>query len=325
MDNQTKDQIRDAVAKAKLDKALQMFGTWAETHGDKDIQNTIFVKTSEFNGLKRDENLGVIGGSDANIRRNRIAAAILSLLDDAADNGSVTNSKTSEETPNHINNNINSNPNPNIANNGTILFLAANPSDTAKLQLDREFAQVFKNIGDNRITYKLEAEFAVTASLLQTALLKYRPRIVHFSGHGLGGTSATSDVTGTRAVGKMPSSQAGIVLQTLDGKSQLVSGVALASLFKTCMKIFKLEVVVLNACSSEEQASAIFNAGVPFVIGMNAAVKDSAAIQFSAKFYEGLASQGNVEIAFELAVSGVMMENGFSNDAEIPVLHKKPV
>ena len=183
---------------------------------------------------------------------------------------------------------------------------------------------MFKNLEDRRITYTLKAEFAITPSLLQTALLKYRPRIVHFSGHGTDGTDAVSSA-GSRAIGKIPQYHSGIVLQTLDGRSQLVSGVALANLFKVCLRIFKLEVVLLNACSSEEQASAIFNAGVPFVIGMSAAVKDAAAIQFSAKFYEGLASEGDVEIAFELAKAGVMLENGFSNEADIPVLYKRSV
>ncbi len=316
MDEQTKDQIRGLVSKAKLDKALDMFSNWAELKGDRDTQNALSLKVGEYNALKKDINLGFLSSSEENMRRNRLAGAILSMLDDAEE---------AKAAP--------AKPEPQVAaavvgtgtSTGTILFLAANPTDTAKLQLDREFIQVLKNLEDKKVAYDLRSEFAVTPSLLQSALLKYRPRIVHFSGHGDGGNGDVPKSGDTRAAGKLPPNQAGIVLQTPDGKSQLVSGAALANLFKVCLRIFKLEVVLLNACSSEEQALAIFNIGVPYVIGMNTAVKDSAAIQFSAKFYEGLASEGDVEIAFELAKAGVMLENSFASDADIPILYKKPV
>jgi CHAT domain/Effector-associated domain 11 len=328
MDNQTKEQIRNFVAKAKLDKALDAFDTWAKANSDDETKNRILLKKGEYKALTRDEDMGLTSSSDARMQRARLANSILSMIDDAED---ATSDNAVAPVSSSTSADYNKTPvtaySPKGKDNGIILFLAANPTDTAKLQLDKEFIQVFKNLDDRRITYDLKAEFAVTASLLQTALLKYRPRIVHFSGHGDGGDGNVPTAGGdlTRAGGRMPQNRSGIVLQTSDGKSQLVSGVALAALFKVCLKIFKLEVVLLNACSSEEQASAIFNAGVPYVIGMNASVKDAAAIQFSAKFYEGLASEGNVEIAFELAKVGVMMENGFTNDADIPVLYKREV
>ena len=324
MDNQTKDQIRDLVAYAKLDKALEMFSNWAKLKGDRDLQNMIVAKQGELRVLKKDIDMGTIDSGDASVRRNKIAGAILSMLDDAEEvvvvvqvvtEQSIMQPKTATTGPD--------------SRNGTILFLAANPTDTAKLQLEKEFIQILKNLEDKKdVSYALKSEFAVTASLLQTALLKYEPRILHFSGHGDGGKgdvppSGGSDMA--RAIGQKPSNRSGIVLQMSDGSSQLVSGKALANLFSVCLEIFKLEVVILNACSSEEQALAISNAGVPYVIGMNASVKDTAAIQFSAKFYEGLASRGNVDIAFKLAKAGVMMENSFANDADIPVLYKRAV
>ncbi len=61
-------------------------------------------------------------------------------------------------------------------------------------------------------------------------------------------------------------------------------------LFKICIKRFPIDVVLLNACHSETQAAAISMAGVKYVIGMNRAVKDTTAIEFSAGFYRGMAS-----------------------------------
>jgi hypothetical protein len=328
MDNQTKDTIRNFVANAKLDKALEAFDNWAKGHGDDATKNAVLLKKGDYKALTRDENMGLTSSSDARMQRARLANAILSMIEDAEDVAGVP-TQTQPSAPVEVSTEYNKTPitssySPKNRDNGIVLFLAANPTDTAKLQLDKEFYQVFKSLEDRRITYTLKSEFAVTPSLLQTALLKYRPRIVHFSGHGDGGDGTVPNGD-TRAIGRMPQNRSGIVLQTSDGRTQLVSGVALANLFKVCLRIFKLEVVLLNACSSEEQASAIFNAGVPFVIGMNAAVRDAAAIQFSAKFYEGLASEGDVEIAFELAKAGVMMENGFANDADIPILYKRDI
>jgi hypothetical protein len=319
MDNQTKDQIRDFVAYAKLDKALEMLGNWAKLQGDKDLQNMVIGKQGELRTLKKEIDMGIIDSGDASVKRNKIAGAILSMLDDAEEGLGNEGNVAAAAVGKKIND-----PH---KNDGTILFLAANPTDTAKLQLEKEFIQILKNLDEKDVSYTLKSEFAVTASLLQSALLKYEPRILHFSGHGDGGKGDVPPSGGdmSRAIGLKPSNRSGIVLQTSDGSSQLVSGKALANLFSVCLEIFKLEVVILNACSSEEQALAISNAGVPYVIGMNASVKDLAAIQFSAKFYEGLASRGNVDIAFKLAKAGVMMENSFANGADIPVLYKRTV
>jgi CHAT domain/Effector-associated domain 11 len=321
MEEQTKDIIRKYIADGKLDKAIIAFENWAKANGDDETKNMIILKRGEYRRLTQEEGMGLLSSTDARIQRARINMAILSMVDDV-ENASGASQQVAEPI----------NPAAPIKNaitgtgtgasSGTILFLAANPTDTAKLQLEKEFVLVLKNLDEKSVTYTVKSEFAVTASLLQSALLKYRPRIVHFSGHGEGSYNDGAVSDDTRAIGN-PTNQSGIVLQTADGKRQLVSGAALANLFKVCLKIFKLEVVLLNACSSEEQALAIFNVGVPFVIGMNAAVKDASAIQFSAKFYEGLASEGNVEIAFELAKAGVMLENGFANDADIPVLYMK--
>lgn len=319
MDEQTKDQIRDLIIKTRIDKALDIFSNWAELNGDSELKNAVFGKKSEYSAFKKEDNMGFLSSSETNMRRNRLVGQILSMVD-SAEKAEPETAPVQRES--HV---LQQAVIGTGISTGTILFLAANPTDTAKLQLEKEFIQVLKNLEDKKIAYALKSEFAVTPSLLQTALLKHRPRIVHFSGHGDGGKGDVPSSGDTRAAGKMPPNQAGIVLQTPDGKSQLVSGAALANLFKVCLRIFKLEVVLLNACSSEEQASAIFNVGVPFVIGMNTAVKDASAIQFSAKFYEGLASEGDVEIAFELAKAGVMLENGFANDADIPVLYKKSV
>ena len=133
-------------------------------------------------------------------------------------------------------------------------------------------------------------------------MLKHKPRIIHFSGHG--------EKTGNFKEG-------GIVLQDSVAKPKLVTGKALASLFKIVSKRFHIDLVVLNSCYSEEQAEAIIK-HVPYVIGMNDTINDSSAIEFSTGFYRGLASEGDIEFSYELARNMIELEGLPDND--IPIL-----
>ncbi len=67
-----------------------------------------------------------------------------------------------------------------------ILFLAANPRQTDRLQLDQEIRLIEERLrlADYRAAFALEQHHAVRQSDLAEFLLRYQPHIVHFSGHG---------------------------------------------------------------------------------------------------------------------------------------------
>ena len=198
-----------------------------------------------------------------------------------------------------------------------ILFLASNPTNTAKLQLDTEFSKVFQSLQAANSTFQLVSEFAVTPDLLQFYILKNQPLIVHFSGHGMGEAADN-----TRAIGvpTTPQITKGIVLQDEMGQIKLVTGEALQKMFGVFLPMFKIDAVILNACYSEEQAKAISTC-IPFVIGMNTAVQDDSAIKFSSGFYSALSFKNDIPFAFEYAKSLIDI-NGLQGD-NIPVLYKK--
>jgi hypothetical protein len=129
-------------------------------------------------------------------------------------------------------------------------------------------------------------------------LLRHKPHILHFSGHG--------------------SPTEGIVLEDNSGHTKLVSTDALAALFRTIKD--NLRIVVLNACYSSLQAQGISQI-VDFTIGMNKAIGDRSAIVFSAAFYQGLAYGRSVQESFDLGVNAIMLE-GIS-ESDIPVLLTK--
>ena len=183
----------------------------------------------------------------------------------------------------------------------TILILAANPKNTAPLRLDQEIREIDEGLrrANKRELYKLEQKWAVRSRDFYRAILDYQPHIVHFCGHGAG--------------------EEGIVLEDDTGKRALVQTDALASMFKIFAKK-GVECVILNACYSEVQAEAI-SQYVNYVVGMNRAVGDRAAVAFAVAFYDAIAAEYGVEEAYELGRSQMMS----FRENEIPVLKIKKI
>jgi hypothetical protein len=169
----------------------------------------------------------------------------------------------------------------------TILFLAANPSDTNHLRLDEEVRAIDEALqkAKFRDAFDLQQHWAVRPADLQGLLLRYQPHIVHFSGHG-------------SAAGK-------IMLEDATGKARPVSQAALSTLFGLLKD--NLRVVVLNACYSQPQAEAIAE-HIDCVVGMSEAIDDKMAISFAAAFYRALAYGRNVQTAFGLARNQAQLE-----------------
>ena len=160
-----------------------------------------------------------------------------------------------------------------------ILFLAANPIDTQPLRLDEEMRAIDRALreAEFRDRFEVKQQWAVRIGDLQEALLRHRPDIVHFSGHG----TASSE----------------IVLQDESGTGQVVPQDALSRLFSVLRD--NIRCVVLNACYSEPQAQAIAD-HIDSVVGMTNAVGDDAAIEFATAFYRALGYGRDVQTAFDL-------------------------
>ena len=165
-----------------------------------------------------------------------------------------------------------------------ILFLSANPKGTSQLRLDEEIREIKEGLrrSKKREGFAIETGHAVRYREIWRAILDSGPNIVHFSGHGLG--------------------DEGLVFEDEAGQQKLVGAEALAGLFKLFAD--QIECVVLNVCYSEVQARAIVE-HIPFVVGMNKAIGDRAAIEFAIGFYDGLGAGKTVEFAYELGCNSI--------------------
>ncbi|MBW4600698.1 MAG: CHAT domain-containing protein [Calothrix sp. FI2-JRJ7] len=178
-----------------------------------------------------------------------------------------------------------------------ILILSANPKDTNKLRLDEEVRKIQAALkrANNREQFEIVTEWAVQVDDLRRALLDHQPSIVHFSGHGSEGN--------------------GLALENNPGQVQLVSTQSLARLFKLFQN--KVECVLLNACYSEAQAEAIHQ-HIDYVIGMNRAIGDIAAIKFAVGFYDAMGAGRPYEDCFEVGCASIDLEG--IPESETPIL-----
>nr|WP_322666209.1 pentapeptide repeat-containing protein [Dendronalium sp. ChiSLP03b]MDZ8208996.1 pentapeptide repeat-containing protein [Dendronalium sp. ChiSLP03b] len=169
----------------------------------------------------------------------------------------------------------------------TILILASNPATTSPLHLDREVREIDSGLqrAKKRELFDLKQRWAVRVQDVYQSFLDLKPQFVHFSGHGAGDD--------------------GLVLEDETGNVQLVDTQALAGLFELFAS--SIECVVLNACYSEVQASAIA-LHIPYVIGMSQEIGDGAAIKFATGFYNALGAGETVEFAYKLGCSIIQLE-----------------
>jgi hypothetical protein len=184
-----------------------------------------------------------------------------------------------------------------------ILFLAASPIDQNQLRLGKEMSEIKARIESpgHRKMLLFDHEMAAQACTLQEHLLRFKPHIVHFSGHG----------------SKLGES----IFEDEAGYSKPVSAEILKKLFSVLRD--NIRCVVLNACYSNIQAQAIAES-IDCVIGMSKEVSDEAAIAFSAGFYQALCCGCNIKEAYDLGCISISMGIDKPDEAHKPHLILSP-
>lgn len=181
-----------------------------------------------------------------------------------------------------------------------ILYLAANPIGTDRLALDQEFRGIQYQLERSRHGRRFEVVPCwTTPSELPYELRRHKPVVVHFSGHGYRSGerspdrgAAHRDVTGGLDA---PGQEHGLIFADPEGRIRLISQAALVETLAVAKTSIKL--VVLNACFTEELATALLTR-VPCVVGVQGPIHDDAARHFSSGFYAGIGAGGSVEAAY---------------------------
>jgi hypothetical protein len=174
-----------------------------------------------------------------------------------------------------------SQPSPSAQKESVVLFFAANPVDAEPLRTGKEFMVIEGALENGRgeAIIKIRPSLATRVKDISRELLKVKPWIVHFAGHG-GGPGE------------------GFAVEDEDGHARVVPPDDLASLFEIAGK--GVECVIINACSTLGLAQAL-SQHVNYVIAMSQPIYDWAAIEFSRTFYQTLAADQPIRSAYELA------------------------
>ena len=169
--------------------------------------------------------------------------------------------------------------------------MAAAPDDKIYVNVIKEGTEIQQTLDGQRDKFQFFHSLGITKDHFLDDLERYRPDILHFSGHG--------------------TEQSSLVFQDGDELSS-------EQLEKTFQSLpFKISVVFLNACYSKHQARSI-SKYVDYIIGMKKAVSDEAAIIFSSKFYKSLLKNINYKEAYSDAIA--YLSYYLENESSIPKL-----
>lgn len=183
---------------------------------------------------------------------------------------------------------------PPAASKITLLLVSASPDHAIRLRVDIEHRKIGDKIRSSRHRDRFNVVHLQAARFedLQTALQEHLPHVLHISSHGF------------------PDGSLGF--EAGDDGGDRVSKKRVLRLLKAVGD--NLRLVVVMACHSHELARDIPSIIGPS-IGMETDVPDSAAIAFSAAFYEAIGFARTVEKAFEAGLASID-----GDDDEIPQL-----
>jgi hypothetical protein len=167
-----------------------------------------------------------------------------------------------------------------------ILFLAANPKDSSPLRVSEEVREIGQRIESSSVReqFNIVSAWNVTVSDIQRSLLRHRPNIVHFTGHG------TTD--------------RGISVEDANGYTSVIAPQSLNTLFEILKD--DIRCVVLKGCVSEAQAQAV-SSTIDCLVAVPSGLGDKGAISFCASFYLALGWGRSLREAFHVALNEIYL------------------
>lgn len=218
----------------------------------------------------------------------------------------------------------------------TILLISANPSGTRHLDLEEEAREIDRALRSTRFRDAFRIAHAPAARIpdFREALLRHRPTVVHFGGHGTrreGGptqgdvaTAVDRDLVPEDGGEDGPSLRGGgILVRDAVGGAVPFPVEPLGELFGILRGSVPVRCILLNACYTEAQAKTIAE-HVECVVGTTRAIHDAAAIAFSRSFYLALGEGESIATAFALARNAIAEER-LDAPATVQLWHREGV
>lgn len=317
------DKVRDLIAKDKTD---YVFRELLDIKLDQDTVNTILLLSAQWNGAKKDYNIGITSSREWLQAKARINHSLLQILSELSSNINFSDIENRIEKIEKMNT-INLNDGGNIiiqdVNSSHISINTTKNEPTEKLKLliinslpvEKQPLSVNKEIklledayftSTKKDRFELITKNAVKFDELFKIIHQTKPTYIHFSLHS--------------------SKSQGLIFENQSGTSQYIDKNTFAEIFALTAKNNNLKLVVLNACNSYDFANEITKY-VDYSVGMKDFIPDAAAVAFAKGFYEMLFEGEDIDYAFNAGIIALKMSRIEFNSsipiAEIPVLLNK--
>ncbi|TDL45291.1 hypothetical protein [Microbacterium oleivorans] len=155
-----------------------------------------------------------------------------------------------------------------------ILLLGASPEGDVRVGREQKRIRAAVEAALHRDRIELDVRPAATSADLLDGLTRFRPHVVHFSGH--------SNETLITFEDENDSPHSGVIV-TAEAFAHAVAATDIPPLL-----------VLLNSCNSAAQIDQIVATVAPLAIGMSAEIGDSDAISYAAQFYAAVANGQSV-------------------------------
>lgn len=300
--------IQKALMTDDLATAISGMLAYANEIKNDRLQNQIIHQSSRYHGNERANEMGTLGAEHYNRTRNQLRYALQEIIKrfpDYTPDLMVEAQKLLVEANNPV-----ANPTSDVQPEIDILkilMLTSNPTETAQLKLNDEYALISRNrdAASNPGRFPIVSHQAVTLPEFTKYLYAEKPVIVHFSGHGEQNNANVRE-TIRRGQGlddeqSLEQDNTGILLTSPNKRDPFFVGTSvIRQIFSTMIqkRNIPIQAVIFNSCYSEAQAEAIADL-VPHVIGTSWSVSDEAAIAFANGFYSFFIQTEDYEAAWD--------------------------
>lgn len=255
---------------------------WLSKEHDKSTYNELILLSSRLNANNSMFNMNILSQNDLKLETNKIITSLLNYVDLITSADYVSNINL-----NDLENGINASTDDKIK----ILFVASNPIDTGKLELEKEYLEIRRIFNNKRNQFEVIELFNATLDEFFNTVRIEKPDVLHISA---------------------PANNDYFTFHRPDQTSRLVPYPFLASAFLLFQPHVKC--VFINTWCSPIFLKKI-STSLHCAIGCPSMVMDDVSIWFSSSFYTSLAQGNSYEEAFKMGIEILKQQ---SKDGNIP-------
>lgn len=268
-----KEKLTSLIQVGKVQEALDRLILLTRTRAEQ-IYNDLILLSGRLSGLNGQLRMGLIDQDDYRIESSKIYKAVLDFVDQIAELEMFRDRSVEEIEAELADNDA-------AGRKTKILFVATNPKETHKLQLEKEYLAIREIFRRKRGQFEITEVFNCTLDQLFQEVQIEQPNILHIAGI---------------------STENHLILHRPDDTLRSVSYEVLASAFILFQPF--VDCVFINSWCSRIFLKKV-SVPLKFAVGSESVVQDHTSILFSSGFYTALSQRKSYEEAYQFGMDTV--------------------